>query len=92
MHPLAYRSNGVLPDLSQCMWEEQPSSLDHSLPDTFTKDMVKNKFPFSREFGNGTVVPRGQGIIKNDRHVLFAIGGVCAPRFLHRVQHPYRHA
>src|SRR5262249_37422609 len=55
-----------------------------------TKDMVKNKSPFSREFGNGAVVPLGQVIIKNDLHVLFEIGSVFAPRFIHLVQNPYR--
>ena len=54
--------------------------------------MVKNKFPFSRAFGDGTVVPLGQVIIKDNFHVLFEIGRVCAPRFLHLVQTPYRHA
>src|SRR5262249_20365638 len=53
------------------------------------KDMVKNKSPFSREFGNGAVVPLGQVIIKNDLHVLFEIGSVFAPRFIHLVQNPY---
>jgi hypothetical protein len=54
--------------------------------------MVKNKFPFSRAFGNGTVVPLGQVIIKDDFHVLFEIGRVFAPRCIHLVQNPYRHA
>ena len=33
--------------------------------------MVKNKLPFSREFGNGAVVPLGQVIVKDDFHVVF---------------------
>jgi hypothetical protein len=44
--------------------------------------MVKNKFPFSRAFGNGTVVPLGQVIIKDDLHGLFEVGRVFAPRFI----------
>src|SRR4029434_7271731 len=56
------------------------------------KDMVNNKFPFSRDCGNGAVVPLGKVIIKNDFHVLFEIGGVFAPRFIHLVQNPYCHA
>jgi hypothetical protein len=56
------------------------------------KDMVKNKFPLSRAFGNGTVVPLGQVIVKNDLHILFEIGRVFASRFIHFVQNPYRHA
>src|SRR4030095_8645626 len=56
------------------------------------KDMVNDKFPFSRDFGNGAVVPLGKVIIKNDFHVLFEIGGVFAPRFIHLVQNPYCHA
>jgi len=54
--------------------------------------MVNNKCPFSRDFGNGAVVPLGKVIIKNDFHVLFEIGGVFAPRFIHLVQNPYGHA
>jgi hypothetical protein len=54
--------------------------------------MVKNKSPISCAFGNSAVVPLGQVIIKNDLHVLFEIGSVFAPRFIHLVQPPYRHA
>jgi hypothetical protein len=41
--------------------------------------MVKNKSPFSREFGNSAVIPLGQVIIKNDFHVVFEIGRVFGP-------------
>ena len=54
--------------------------------------MVKNKFPISCAFGNGAVVPLGQVIVKEDVHVGFEIGGVFAPRLVHRVQNPHRHA
>ena len=54
--------------------------------------MVKSKFPLSREFGNSAVVPLGQVLVKNDLHVLFEIGSVFTPRFIHLVQNPYRHA
>jgi hypothetical protein len=54
--------------------------------------MVKNKFPFARAFGNGTGVPLGPVIIKDDVPVLVAIGRVFAPRFIPLVQHPSRPA
>ena len=54
--------------------------------------MVKNKFPFSCAFGNGTVIPLGQKIIKNDFHVVFEIGRVFAPCGIHFVQNPYCYA
>src|SRR6266704_1561487 len=55
------------------------------------KELVKNKFPISCEFGNGAVVPLGQVIVKEDFHVVFEIRGVSAPGLVHVVQDAHRH-
>jgi hypothetical protein len=45
---------------------------------SWDKELANNKFPISEEFRNGAIVPLGQVLVKDDLHLVFTIGGVCA--------------
>ena len=57
----------------------------------FSKDMVKNSFPISCDFGNGAGGPLGPMIVKDHVHVVFAVGGSGAPGLGALLQAPHRH-
>ena len=55
------------------------------------KELVKNKLPISCAFGNGSVVPLGQVIVKEYLHIVFEISGVLPPGLVRLVEASHRH-
>ena len=68
-----------------------PQNVQPINPNPSAQGIGQNKLPISCAFGNGSVVPLGQVIVKEYLHIVFEISGVLPPGLVRLVKASHRH-